>query len=385
MTLSALSGEEAAGRRPARGRASPVAASQRFGRHRVIAPGHVRVVTSTRLYGWVFGGAGLLLTAGCAAAVKGDAPWPAVGFFALLSAAFLGVGLLPPWDRIELEIRPDAIAATRSVRLRGAERVALPRQSLRRVRVRRVVVMQDKGRSVRYPLDLVFDPLALPEGFPAELGVRFFGSELAARRAAEEIARALGAPFEDAVAEPPIVRPPEELDAPLHRENDPGLPPPGLGIDRLPAAAALEIRSGTPGSRALLTAVAMSSSVAVAVGVVVFYGMSGAAGLPWPALVGAGALELVFAGALLSRALLLRFGLEVSAGALHLRTRVGPLRGPRRALPTRAIEEVRIEGGGPVGHTVAIVSDERVLRIPYLSRDAAAWLRRWIAAHAGTA
>ena len=312
-----------------------------------------------------------------------------VAVLAVMSLLFLAVGVLPAWDRILLEIRPGGIDYER--RARGVRQQGhLPRDVLQRLRCKRVVYQSSKGgSSTRYPVSLVFDPARLPEGLPAELSVREFARETQARSEAESLARDLDLPLEDAIGGEPVLRAPDALDTRVAREDDPGMPPPGLGVGITPALAGtpgLAVRSGTPAGRRLLVAVAVLSLSTTAAGLVFLVGFGSSAGgppLPFPALILLVGGELAFLLVFLSTAWLQRFRLSVETGHLTLERYVGPLRVSRASLPAEQIESLRIGAAGPFGSGLAIVSDARILRIPQLRPEAAAWLRRWLASRVG--
>jgi len=363
--------------------------SQRMGRVVRIDPGHVRVISSTRIYALVFGGAGLGLGVGAVEALLHHQKLPLVAVLAVMSLLFLAVGLLPAWDRISLEIRPGGIDYERRAR-GGRQQGSLPREALLRLRCKRVVYQSSKGgSSIRYPVSFVFDPGCLPAGMPAELPIRQFARETQARAEAESLARDLDLPLEDAIGGEPVLRAPDAFDTRVAREGDPGMPPPGLGLSPAPGLAGLagvEIRSGTPNGRRLLVAMAVISLATSVAGLGFLLGFSNANGgpsLPSPALALVIGMELVLCAVLLGTAWLQRFRLSVEMGRLTLERRVGPLRVSRTSLPLEQIEALRVAAAGPLGSGLAIVSDARILRIPQLRPEAAAWLRRWVASRAG--
>lgn len=356
--------------------------SQRMGRIERIAPGHVRVISSTRLFGFLFGGAGVALAAGAAAAGLHHREPGLVAVLAGMSVLFLAVGFLPAWDRIVLEIRPGSIEFERRSR-RAREHAMVPREALLRVRSDRVVRRGNDHSQVRYPLSLVFDPARVPGGLPEELAIRDFADEARARREAEALARALDLPLEDSIGRDSVLRSPDALDARVAREADPGPPPPGLGIRREVGAEEIEVRSGTPRGRMLLLAVAVASLSSSAVGLAFMAGLAGAGGMPLAILAGFAGVELVFVAVLLATAWLQRSRLSVATGSLELERRLGPAIVSRKRLSLARVEAVRLESPGPLGSGLAVLSDAGILRIPHLRPEAAEWLRRWVASRAG--
>ncbi|MFQ5416361.1 MAG: hypothetical protein ACE5FL_04835 [Myxococcota bacterium] len=347
-----------------------------------IAPGHVRVVSSTRLFGFLFGSAGIGLAAGAVALLLHHGEPAVVAAFGVMSLLFLYVGLQPAWDRIALEIRPGSIDFERRARGSRQHRM-LPREILLRVRCERVVRQGDKGSRVRYPVSLVFDAARLPDGLPETLAIRDFVKETQARSEAEALARDLDLTLEDAIGSEPVLRAPDELDARVRRKGDPGPPPSGLGVRWADGPADLEIASGTPAGRMLLVGLALASTAMSVAGLTFVFGFSGAGEMPVPVLAVAGGVELVFVAVLLSTAWLQHWRLSVCAGRLALEHRLGPLTVSRVSLAVEQIEGVRAERTGPLGSGVAILSDARILRIPQLRPEAAEWLRCWVAAYAG--
>jgi len=353
-----------------------------MGRVERIAPGHVRVTSSTWLFGLLFGGAGIVLAVGAGAAGLHHREPELVSVLAGMSLLFLAVGWLPAWDRVVLEIRPSSIEFERRSR-RSRQHGILPREALLRVRSDRVVRRSNDHSQVCYPLSLVFDPAQTPEGLPAELAIRDFRDEARARTEAEALARDLDLPLEDSIGRDSVLRAPDALDARLAREADPGPPPPGLDIRRVGGPEALEVRSGTPRGRMLLVAVAVASVSSSAVGLAFLAGLSGSGGMPVAILAGFAGVELVFVTALLSTAWLQRSRLRLATGSLQLERHLGPAILSRKRLPLVQIEGVRVGSPGPLGSGLAILSDARILRIPHLRAEAAEWLRRWVASRAG--
>lgn len=370
----------AAGRTPSSG--SWVQQSQRLGKVTRVAPGHIRVVSSTRLFGFVFGVAGVGLGAGAVAALLHHQPLVPVALLGVMSLLFLSVGLLPAWDRIALEIRPDSIEFERRAR-RSRERGMLPRQALLRVRSDRVVRQANNRSSVRYPVSLVFDAALVPEGIPATLAIREFSDETKARAEAETLARDLSLPLEDAVGRDPVVRAPEALDARIQREADPGPPPPGLGVRCAGHPAELWIASGTPSGRMLLVGMAIVSTGMSLGGLAFMAGLVGSGSIPILGLALFGGVDLAFVAALLGTAWLQQSQLSVRRGELTLRRRLGPLTVLRASIPLEQIEGVRVEPARPLGTSLAVLSDAGILRVPQLRPEAADWLRRWVASRTG--
>jgi len=351
-----------------------------MGRVERLAPGHVRVVSSTRLFGFLFGGAGIALAAGAVAAGLHQPEPGLVAALAAMSLLFLAVGFLPAWDRIVLEIRPGSIEFERRSR-RKREHGTVPREALLRVRSDRVVRRGNDHSEVRYPLSLVFDPARVPQAIPAELAVREFRDEARARAEAEALARDLVLPLEDAIGREPVLRPPDALDARVAREDDPGPPPPGLGIHRAGGPAELEVTSGTPRGRALLVGVAIASLSTSAAGLAFMAGLGGSR--PIAVLAAFAGVELVFVAMLLSTAWLQHWRLSAAMGCLELERRLGPVTVSRKRVPLMKIEGVRAAASGPLGSGLTILSDARILRIPQLRSEAVEWLRCWVAFQAG--
>ena len=356
--------------------------SQRFGRVVRVAPGHIRVTSSTRIYGWIFGGAGVLLAAGAAAAWSTGQELIPVLLLTGMAALFLAVGVLPAWDRISLEIRPEGIDYER--RARGAhQRASLPASALQRIRSQKIVRRANNRSVVRYPVLLVFDPAERPEGLPEDLIVFESGSETQARREAEALARDLQLPLEDAVAGEPIVRAPDALDARLEREDDPGLPPPGLGLRPGRDLTGLEVRCGTPMGRTLLISAIVMSLVSSIAAFALLVGFASPDGLPLPVLAIWVLVEIGLAGVLLGIGWLQHYRLAVERDQVVLDRWLGPLRVSRSTLPVAQIEGVRADAAGPLGSGLSILSDDRILTIPHLRPEAAGWLRQWVASRAG--
>ena len=358
-----------------------VVSTWRVGRIVPLGPDRLRVVSSSRPASFVLAGAGLLVAGLTTWAVRSGAPWPPVALGAVLATALLGAGLLPAWDRITLEIGPEGLQLTRSVRFRK-ERTVLPRTAVRSVRIHRAV-NPGRGGPFRYPVALEFAPEARVPGVPRELVLRQHRSELPARRDAETLARALGAPLEEHLGNRPIVRAPDALDARPVREPDPGEPPPGAPVRLLPDAPAVELVTGTAAGRRFAAALALGSVAAtgLAAGVWLWIGLEG--GVPWPIFAAIGGVEVAFLAAVLPMAWSRRLVVAVEGGRVELREGGPRLFRRPRSIPVDAIETLRLERAGPLGWELALVGDDRILRISGLSRGTATWLRQWMAARVG--
>lgn len=280
-----------------------------------------------------------------------------------------------------LDIGPDTLVLQRTVRFR-TDRSVLSPAAVRSLRLERVI-HAGRGGPYRYPVVLAFAPEAAGPGVPGELVLGAHRAELRARQEAELVARTLGAPLEDRLGLEPTVRSPGDLDPRPIREPDPGGPPPGSAVRPLPGADAVEVLSGSRAARRFALALSGGSLLATALAVGGWLVAVGHEGVPRPILAGIGGVEVAFLAAVLPMAWTRRVVVAIERGRVEFRTPGPGLRRRPASIPVASIESLRLERAGALGYELAVVGDDRILRIPGLSGSSGRWLRQWLAARVG--
>lgn len=307
-----------------------------------------------------------------------------VGALVLLGGAtalglLVGIGAWLRGARAELEVRRDGVW-----RLRGGRADGGPVGCATAVRMS-VEVRPTGGTSggsrhqTLHPVTLRLEPHAGAE-LPGEVEVLAAREETAARRSAEEIARHLGIPLEDAIGDEVRVCAPGSLDARYRPEpegGDVGPPPPGIPVERDPQRPGVRLRGLLPPTqRPRLVGLA-----AMAVGTSVLpMGIVAATAEPFVAWLGA-ALFLGLDGLLVVAVvgmLRARERLDWEGDALVQELRWLGLRLSRESVSRHHIEDLRLQTTGP-RRGLAVVGDERILRVGRgLDPAGLRWLRAWI-------
>ena len=265
------------------------------------------------------------------------------------------------------------------IRTLGRDAVARPDVRVDRVRVD-VSLRRPSGDGrgaarVDYEVELVLDEA----GRRDTLLVLSAPTEAVAREAAEEIAREMGWPFEDAVGDEPELREPDEIDRRAERKPEPtGEVPSGIRVLRHARGESLELEGLISPAQARLLpilGVGVASTTVLAAGFV-WHWMEPTMAMVGIALMGLG--DAVFLGILFG----LRASRErvvVSSGLVERRVQAGPLRLPGRALDLRRVERVRIQTRIPLLRGCVLVSNDDTMRLGRgLDREGLRWLQGWL-------
>ncbi len=349
---------------------------QLLSRFEITAPGHLCARGSYFWFGAVFAVAGLgLLAIPIALHLQGrwqDPAWVAVAFSTLfLLAGFWIAGMRESLEVTGTEIR-DVLTTWSSQNERRTSRTAL-----QAVRLMAVVTSSGNSTTTRYVAALVIRDAAFPD--PLRITAR--RGEAQARQDAEEIARCLALPFEDALGDELVVVEPDRLDSTRPESVAP--------LGTLPASIRLDMTTGGPEVWTRGTLRPLGATLAISAGVImcasaflvtaVVASASGDAG-PVPIVIAviSGAPGLFFLGwGILSRIATERVRVlptevvrEEHAAGVCYRT---------HRLQRTEIESLRVQTQSADGYGVAIVTDRgRLLVGRGLDRAGLEWLSAWL-------
>ena len=349
-------------------------AIQLLQRYRIARPGTLEAWGSYRSYGAIFAGAALVMGAFPVLALVNhrgsDGLWVVVGFLALFALA--GVYIAGFWGRLQVD--PEGIAYA-SGSWFGKTTHRAPRTALERVRLIRQVVRSGHSTRTRYVPQLVFRA----PGFPEVLQIGASRREADARKAAEEMARALELPFEDALGDEPIVRDPEALDVPTFRREASSEPVPRNVLPGWERGNEVRLR-GTlrPGGATLAIGAGLMMLVFSlgALGLLLGWARDGRALVIAAPIVGPGLFFIAWGVV----STLAREHIVVRPDAVVRSRHLGPLVWGRCTVPRAEIESLRVQTKGRYG--LAVVTDRRTWILgPSLDASGLHWLSSWLNRH----